>query len=858
LTSIEYDGTEIALIGMAGRFPGARTVAELWRNLRDGVDAARRLTEEELAALGVPPAVRADPDFVPVTAQLPDLDRFDAAFFGFDHREAELLDPQQRILLELAWEALEDAGHDPEVDRQSVGVFAGASLSTYLVLNLSDPALRATSEPLQLLLGNSGDSLATRVSYKLNLKGPSFTVQSACSTALVATHLACASLLNGECDLALAGAVSVNVNLLAGYLAREGGAFSRDGCCRAFDAGAGGILFGHGGGVVVLKRLEDALAGGDAVRAVVRGSAVNNDGNLKVGYTAPSVEGQAEVLTEAWAAAGIEPGTLSYIEAHGTGTRLGDSIEAQALTRAFRTHTDRRGFCALGSVKTNIGHLESASGIASLIKTVLALEQRQIPPSLHCADPNPEIDLAAGPLRLATHLADWPAEAGQPRRAGVSAFGYGGTNAHVVLEEAPPPPSSPSRPWDLLLLSARTGEALERATDALAAHLVAHPALALSDVAWTLQQGRRRFEHRRALVCRTGEDATVLLRRRDPERLATLADEAADRVVVFLLPDLAGPYARMGGDLYRDEPVFRRELDRCADLLAPLLGSDIRDALHGDSHAPAALAVPVAAADGPMRTAAFHPAAFAVQYALARLWLSWGVRPAALLGHGAGEHVAACLAGVLPLEDVLLLVAEQARPQPDPARLDETARRMRLRAPALPLLSSLSGTWLSPAEAADPAYWVAHLSRPPRLPAALAELWRDPDRALLELGPGHLGSLALEHPNVPAGANRRVLASLPPAGDPRSATEVTLAALARLWLLGVRPDWPAFHAGLGRRRVSLPTYPFEGRRYWHDAPGVPRPLSALAGAGSQRAAAGSQAADPEPAQAAARAARSDA
>jgi acyl transferase domain-containing protein len=534
VTRSGYDGTEIAIVGMAGRFPGARDTAELWRNLRDGVDAVRRLSDRELAALGVPAALRADPRYVPMTAQMPGIDRFDAAFFGLSDAEAEVLDPQHRIWLELAWGALESSGYDPEAEagRRSIGVFAGASLSTYLLFNLAAGlSPRAGTDPLEILTGNSGDSLATRISYKLNLKGPSFTVQSACSTSLLAVHLACSSLQNDECDLALAGGVSVKVNLLAGYRCDAGGMLSPSGRCRAFDAGADGMFFGHAGGVVALKRLSDAIEDRDTVRAVVRGSAVNNDGRLKVGHSAPSVQGQAEVLTEAWSAAGIDPGTLSYVEAHGTGTRMGDSIEAQALAHAFRPHTSRRGFCALGSVKSNIGHLDVASGVAGLIKTVLALEHRQIPPTLHVAHPNPEIDFAASPIRLATELAAWPAGEDAPRRAGVSSFGFGGTNVHLVLEEAPsPPPSSPPRPAEVLLLSARSAEALERATDALADHL-ASDGPPLADVAFTLQTGRRGFSHRRALVCRPQEDAAAaaaLLRRREPERVLTHEQEAAD------------------------------------------------------------------------------------------------------------------------------------------------------------------------------------------------------------------------------------------------------------------------------------------------------------------------------------------
>ena len=791
--SPRYDGTEIALIGMAGRFPGARDTAELWRNLRDGVDAARRLTDAELAILGVPAARRADPRYVPVTAQLPDLDCFDAPFFGVGDEDAATLDPQQRIWLELAWAALESAGYDPEAGQRSIGVFAGASLSTYLLFNLAaslSPGASTDARELEILTGNSGDSIATRISYKLNLKGPSFTVQSACSTSLVAVHQACASLQNGECDLALAGAVSVKVNLLAGYLCHGGGVLSAAGRCSAFDAGADGMFFGNGGGVVVLKRLDDALADGDTVRAVIRGSAINNDGKLKVGYSAPAVEGQAEVLTEAWSAAGIDPATLSYFEAHGTGTPMGDTIEVKALTRAMQPHSPRRGFAALGAIKTSIGHLDVASGVAGLVKTVLALEHRQIPPSLHFAQASPEIDFAASPVRPATRLADWPSPPGVPRRAGVSSFGLGGTNAHVVVEEAPAPRAAPSRVWDLLTLSARDAAALERATDALAAHLDGHPAQELSDVAFTLQTGRRRFEHRRVLVCRPGAsaaaetpalpatpqtpepDAADLLRRRDPRRVFTLAEEAGERAVVFLLPGQADLQPATGGALYRDEAVFRREVDRCAELLGPRLGRDVIRTHPAFQPAGGGMAAPGGAADA--------AAAFTLQYALARLFLSWGVRPAAVTGVGAGEQAAACLAGTLSLDAALLRAVEP------------------------------------PAEG-------RHAEE------AFAEIWRRPGRAVLELGGGRLGSRAVEHPDAPTGA-AHLLVTVDGVAHPRGAAAVT--ALAQLWLLGVRPDWAAFHAGEARRRVPLPTYPFERRRYWIDAPGVPRPLSALDAAGS--------------------------
>jgi amino acid adenylation domain-containing protein len=508
---------------MVGRFPGARNLEEFWQNLRDGVDSVRFFTDEELRALGVSPALLADPTYIKASAQPADIDKFDAQFFGINHREAEILDPQQRWFLEVCWEALEDAGYDPDALTGLTGVFGGQTTSTYLLFNLMpNKALLASMDPLQLLVGNAGDSLATRVSYKLNLKGPSFTVQSACSTSAVAVHTACQSLLNGECDLALAGGVSINVHLLTGYKSADGSVFARSGKCKAFDAGAEGILFGGGAGVVVLKRAEDALRDGDNVRALILGSAVNNDGALKVGYTAPSVDGQAEVISEAWSASGVEMESASYIEAHGTGTRLGDPIEVQALTKAFRDVTARRQFIPLGSVKTNIGHLDVAAGAAGLIKTILALEHRQIPPSLHFTEPNPEIDFAASPIFINTELRPWEPAAGEPRRAGMSSFGFGGTNAHIVLEEAPEISTTPSRrEWHLLTLSAKSDAALEEATRNLAGYLERHPELDLADVEYTLHVGRHSFEHRRIVACRGRAEAIETLESLDPSRVFT-------------------------------------------------------------------------------------------------------------------------------------------------------------------------------------------------------------------------------------------------------------------------------------------------------------------------------------------------
>jgi len=518
---MNMDGFEnrIALIGMAGRFPGARDLGEFWGNLRDGVESVRFLSREELAAAGVSAA--ADPAWVPAVA-LPDgIDEFDAPFFGVSHREAEILDPQHRLFLEACWAALEDAGHAPGTFDEVVSVYGGVTTSTYLLFNLArNRQVLETVDPLQLIVGNAVDSLATRVSYKLDLKGASCAVQCACSSSLVAVHFACQALLNEECDMALAGGVSINVGQRGGYRYQEDSILSPDGHCRAFDVAANGTVFGGGVGVVVLKRLEDALAAGDPVRAVILGSAANNDGAVKVGYTAPSVEGQAAVIAEALAVAGVEPETVSYVEAHGTGTSLGDPIEVQALTRAFRSG---KGCAAMGTVKSNIGHLDIAAGVAGLIKTVLALEHRQIPPSLHFERPNPRIDFEGSPVYVNRSLAEW--QGPLPRRAGVSSFGFGGTNAHVVLEEAPAPPAArPSQPWQLVVLSAKTEDALAAATRHLAGFFRDHPETDLRDAAFTLLAGRQAFRYRRIAVCRDAADAAACLESLDPARVLTAVE----------------------------------------------------------------------------------------------------------------------------------------------------------------------------------------------------------------------------------------------------------------------------------------------------------------------------------------------
>jgi acyl transferase domain-containing protein len=877
------DGDElaIAIVGMAGRFPGSPDVAAFWRNLCGGVEGIRFFTEDELRARGVPEERLREPGFVRAGAVLEQVDAFDAAFFGYSPREAALMDPQHRIFLECAWEALERAGHGLDAETRSVGVFAGTSLSTYLLFNLrTRPELLESGDSFQVMIGNDKDFLATRLAYHLDLKGPSLDVQTGCSTSLVATHLACQALLSFQCDVAIAGGVSVDVPQRTGYVHQPGGIASPDGHCRPFDAQAQGTLFGSGVGVVVLKRLSDALADGSHIHAVIRATAINNDGASKLGYTAPSAEGQMEVIARTHALAGVTPDTLGYVEAHGTGTLLGDPVEVSALTSAFRAGTDATGFCALGSVKSNIGHLDAAAGVAGLIKTALVVEHGLIPPTLHCRTPNPNIDWAHSPFYVNATLKEWKPQ-GQRRRAGVSSFGIGGTNAHALLEEPPPPaPSGPSRAWKLLPVSAKTPEALEALTRDLATHLGEHPEQDLADVAFTLQVGRKAFAQRRVVVCEDGQDAAAVLSAMDPERVFTGVAKDGGRPVVFLFPGGGAQHVRMGQGLYESEPAFREAFDACAAIMQRRFGLSLRATLYPPGAEDTVAPLP--------RPSVGLPALFTVEYALARLWESWGIRPEAMIGHSMGEYVAACLAGVFSLEDALALVAERGRlfeqlpagsmvsvalPEQellpllnerlslaavnapsqcvvagDTASVDALAAdlaargiehrrvhidvaahshlidsilpafssfvgRLKLQTPKLPFVSGVTGTWVTEEEATDPRYWVRHLRQTVRFGQGVRTLLEDPSRVLLEVGPGRtLGPLA--RMQLERGQPTVVLTSMRAPREPGSDVRFALNTLGRLWVAGVTVDWKTLHSGERRRRVVLPTYPFERKRYW--------------------------------------------
>lgn len=644
---------DIAIVGMAAHLPGAASIAEYWANLAGGVESIRRLTEDELLAAGESPARMRAPNYVPAAAPLEGFERFDAEFFGFSPKEAAIMDPQHRQFLEVAWEALEDAGRPPERIKGPVGVYAGCGMGSYFYFNIcSNPDLvRGTGMFLLRHTGNDKDFLATRVSHVFDLKGPSVNVQTACSTSLVAVHMAARSLLSGECDMALAGGVTIELPQARGYLHEEGEILSPDGHCHAFDHRAQGTVFGSGAGCVALKRLEDALADGDRIWAVIKGTAVNNDGAAKAGYLAPSVDGQAAAIATAHRAAGVSADTIGYVECHGTGTYLGDPIEVAALTQAFGETTDRTGFCKIGSVKTNIGHTDTAAGVASLIKAALALHHRQLPPSLGYEAPNPAIDLIGSPFRVNDRLSEFPA-LGAPRRAAVNSLGVGGTNAHAVLEEAPARAASEDSDWpfQLLVLSARSKTALDAASRNLAAHLRAHPGQSLADVAFTLKEGRRAFEHRRVLTAEDPAQAATLLEEGDPRRVFTHQALSETPEVVFMFPGGGAQYAGMARDLYETEPVFREWMDRGLEALAPKLDYDLAALWLPEAEAMAA------AVERLKRPSVQLPLIMITEYALARLWMSWGVQPAALVGHSMGENTAACLAGVISFEDCLGLV----------------------------------------------------------------------------------------------------------------------------------------------------------------------------------------------------------
>jgi len=885
------DLSSVAIVGMSCRFAGVSGTEQFWDLLRDGREGIETFSEEELLAAGVSPALLRNPRYVRRGAPLADMECFDAALFGLSQRDAAIMDPQHRHFLECAWEALEDAGHTSQGFGGVIGVFAGSGHNAYMPYNLLGNRRLVRDAGLFLLrhTGNDKDFLTTRASYLLDLKGPSINVQTACSTSLVAIHMAAQSLLAGECDMVLAGGASIELPHRQGYLYEEGEIISPDGRCRPFDAASQGTVFGSGVAVLALRRLSDAIESGDHIHAVLRGSAINNDGSGKVGYLAPSVEGQAAVIAEALAVSGVDPSEIDYVEAHGTGTPIGDPIEVAALTQVFRQSSPRTRPCGLGSVKANIGHTDTAAGAAGVIKVALAMRHEELPAVPHFEAPNPDCAFATSPLRVQASREPWPRRDTSPRRAGVSSLGVGGTNAHVVLEEAPPrAPGSASRRHQLLTVSGQSETAAQANLAALAAHLGGRPELSLADAAFTLSTGRRHLGIRRFAVAKTDR----------PEQAASVLETAAassvsgakcipGRGVAFLFCGGGPQHIDMARGLYETETLFRGEVDRGLDLLDGIAPNGLRRWLF-----PAEPDRARAAAELERPSNAL-PALYIVQTALARLWMSVGIVPAAMIGHSCGEYAAAHISGVIDLESGLrivhargvlfektgagamlgvplseaeltsLLPAELSiaaingpqlcvvsgasgaistfretlaaqeieaqtipitvaahSPMLDPILPEFRAilRSITFQTPRIPFASNLTGDWVGAEQAGDwPEYWVRHLREPVRFTEGLRRLLDDPERVLLEVGPGRtMASLARQHPDRKP--DQPVVHSMrhPDQDVPDDAR--LLEALGELWSLGVSVDWNAFWAAERRLRVPLPTYRFDRQRHWFAPP----------------------------------------
>ncbi len=863
----------IAIIGMAGRFPGADSIDAFWQNLTGGVESITRFATLDPS---IPARLATDPRYVAARGILPDPAGFDAAFFGIPPLEARVIDPQQRLLLEVMWEAMESAGYLPGDQAPVTGVFAGTHNNSYARLHVdANPDAVERLGAFNAMVANEKDYVATRVAHRLGLTGPALSIHTACSTSLVAVVEAFHSLRRGDCDLALAGGASITLPQASGHLYDEGGMLSADGHCRPFDAKATGTMFSDGIGVVALKRLPDAVRDGDTIHAVIRGAAINNDGARKASFAAPSVDGQAAVIASALAVAGVNARSVSYVEAHGTATPLGDPIEVAALTQAFGLHTADRQFCALGSVKSNLGHLTAASGVAGLIKTALAVREATLPPTLHFTAANPAIDFAATPFHVVHERTEWTAS---PRRAGVSSFGVGGTNAHVVLEEAPvSAPSGPARARHLLTWSARTPASLEALTQRLANFLVAYPQANLADLSFVQHVGRREWPLRRAIVVTDVADAATAL----ATSARTVSDTAASPPpLAFVFPGQGSQHVGMGAALYTDEPEFRVAIDQCAEWALPVLGTDLRAVLY-----PAAGAS-TEAAELLKQTAYAQTALFAVEYALTRLLMTWGLEPAALIGHSVGEWVAAAVAGVMAPADAMRLVALRGQlmqaqpagamlsvrapaaevqamlpptvslasdnaprlcvvsgPVADIASLERTlmdaglvTRRLEtshafhsammdpvvepmrqalegitLHAPTIQIVSSCTGQRLSDADATDPGYWARHLREPVRFRDAVSTL-ADKRHNFIGVGPRTAVATLLRQ-NI----SDRASLCLPTLGDvatPEGEWDSLLETVGRLWASGSTVEWVRFHEHERRRRIPAPTYAFDHVSHW--------------------------------------------
>ncbi|MBL0044991.1 MAG: amino acid adenylation domain-containing protein [Flavobacteriales bacterium] len=874
---------DIAIIGMSGRFPGAENVEQLWKNLLAKKNSISRWTKEELDP-SIPEAIKNDPDYVPARGVIADADKFDAGFFGVNPRLAALMDPQQRVFLETAWAALEDAAYDPAKHEGLIGVYAGMGNNTYFTRNvIGHPEPIDQVGDFAVMTANEKDYIATRLAFEFDLRGPALSLHTGCSTSLVAIAQAFKALRDGDCDMALAGGVSITAPINSGILYNEGGMYSPDGSTRTFDAQGKGTSFSDGTGMLVLKRLDDAIRDNDHIYATIKGAALNNDGSDKASFTAPSVRGQAEVIAMAQADAGVSPSEITYVETHGTATPLGDPIEVEALTLAFGGKTNGH-HCAIGSIKSNIGHLTPAAGAAGVIKTALALKEEVIPSNVGFETPNPAIDFANSPFRVASEHIPWPRTA-TPRIAGVSSFGVGGTNAHVILAEPPVmTASSASRNKQLFLLSAKSKTSLDAMTENLRAWLEAHPNASLADAAFTLQVGRRSFKHRRLIVGGSHGEVIEAIANKDTNLIGTRELHEAAPGVVFMFPGQGSQYVNMGRDLHDSEPVFAQHFDQCCTLFSKELNVDLK-----------AIIFPKAgeeenAAEQLKQTVYTQASLFTMHYSLAKLWMHWGITPDAMMGHSIGEFAAACLAGVFSLEDAVKLVANRGRmmqelpggsmlsvraaeedvagklpagcsiaanngpqlcvasgPHEAIAQLQAELEKdgitckllvtshafhspmmdaivapykkvvegVKLNAPRIPIISTVTAEWLKDDEATSSKYWSDHLRATVRFAQAVKFAWTDADRVMLEVGPRTTATTLARQQSGDAKKQAAVSSLTDSAGNGNELTQL-LKAVGGLWQSGVLIDWSKFYEREQRHRISLPTYAFERVRHWVD------------------------------------------
>ncbi len=874
-----HQSEDIAIIGMSGRFPGANSIQEFWKILENGEETISFFTKEELDK-SIPLSLREDPLYVGARGIVPSAKEFDARFFGMNPKLAEAMDPQQRLFLEIAWEALEQSGYLPKHYDGNIGVYAGAGGNTYYVNNvLSNQELLSQVGSFQANTVNDKDYIASRTAYHLNLKGPAVSVYSACSTSLLAIAEAVEAIRSGRCDIALAGAASVTAPMYSGHLYQEGSMLSADGHCRPFDIDAKGTVFSDGAGVVLLKNLADAKKDGDIIHGIIKGVGVNNDGGNKGSFTAPSIEGQAGAIANALEDARLQPNEISYIEAHGTATPLGDPIEMEGLQLIFGKASENK-HCAIGSIKSNMGHLTAAAGIAGLIKTVLAMQRGKIPPSIGFEKPNRAIDFDNSPFYVNQKLSDW--KSNSTKKAGISSFGVGGTNVHIVVEEYENSPvtSYTTRPLQILPWSAKTNESLIGYQKALGQYLKESPNANLSDMAYSLGITRDTFNHRGFVLSNDSKGLINQLLHQEKHKVKSKILKAMPGELAFLFPGQGSQYIQMGRALYENEPIFKKAVDQCAQLLEEELALDIRKFIYPESDN-------LDISNKLNETRYTQPALFIIEYALAQLWISWGIKPAIVCGHSIGEFVAAHIAGIFDLENALKLIAIRGKlisnlpkgsmltvrmnandlaklipetisiaainsdelcvvsganediekfaselkengvvsmllatshafhsnmmePILDPFK--EEVKKIALKVPRIPMVSTVTGKWLSDAEATDPEYWANHLRATVCFSDALETLLSSEDSVLLEVGPGRALTTLSKQKN-----NFKNVISLPSLTIPKKGDNCyhsILAALGDLWLNGVEPDWKKFYDGQQRQKVLLPSYAFDRKPCW--------------------------------------------